>query len=73
MSCYISHLKKILSEVGVEVTRENRRKIDQAVRRMVGAEDQTCPVAWRAVREAIARDREGFVSALREEARRAGW
>ena len=73
MSCYITHLIRILDEMGVEVTRYNRRDIDLTIKRIVGTEGEGCPVTWKAVREAMARDKEGFLESLRNAAREQGW
>ena len=56
MSCYFRQLKDILAEAGVEVTPGNKRKVDQAIHRIVGVEYKDCPVAWKALKEQIMGD-----------------
>jgi len=69
MSCYFRHLKDILAEAGVEVTPSNKRKVDQAIHRIVGVEYKDCPVAWKALKEQIMGDeqkRRDFVEKLKD-------
>ena len=73
MSCYLRNLVKILDEAGIEVTRDNRDKIDAFIRSMVGAQGESCPKAWRMIREAIKQDKEGFVARMREAATIHEW
>ena len=68
MSCYFRQLKDILAEAGVEVTPGNKRKVDQAIHRIVGVEYKDCPVAWKALKQQIMDDeqkRRDFVKKLK--------
>ena len=56
MSCYLHHLKGLLDEVGVNVTTDNNRQIDQAVHRIVGVEYKNCPVAWKTLKQQVLDD-----------------
>jgi hypothetical protein len=67
MSCYLHNLDEVLKEAGIVVTKENRKTIDLAIHRVVGLDHKHCPTAWKAVKEQIANDREGFVKKLKEE------
>lgn len=42
MSCYFRHMKDILNEAGIQVTRDCRRQLDQAIHDMVGVGDKDC-------------------------------
>jgi len=43
MSCYFRHMKEILEEVGVEVTKENKKEVDGIIHRVVGVGYKNCP------------------------------
>jgi hypothetical protein len=67
LSCYLRHLDDLLKEANISLGKEDRKKVDQAIHRMMGVDYKHCPDAWRAVKAEIARDREGFVRRLKEE------
>jgi hypothetical protein len=67
LSCYLRHLDDLLKEGNIPLGKEDRKKVDQAIHRMLGMESKHCPEVWRAVRAEIERDREGFVRRLKEE------
>jgi hypothetical protein len=67
MSCYLHNLDEMLKEAGLEVNTKNRKKIDEVIHRVAGVECQSCPSAWKRVKEMLAEDREGLVSRIREE------
>jgi len=46
MSCYLRHLEELFTEAGVVVTKDNRRRVDEAVHRLMGVEYKHCPEAW---------------------------
>jgi hypothetical protein len=54
MSCYIRHLKELLSEAGIEVTAENRKQIDRAIHEIVGTTYKDCPGTWKEVKKKLA-------------------
>ncbi len=69
MSCYFHHLKGIFEEAGVEVTPGNRKRIDQAIRRLVGTADQHCPETWKQLKTQVLADdnkRHEFAARLRD-------
>ena len=43
MSCYFRHLKDVFDEAEITVTPANRRKVDQAIQRIVGTTGQPYP------------------------------
>lgn len=67
MSCYLRHLDDLLKEANISYGKEDRKKVDQAIHRMMGVDYKHCPDAWKAVKAEVARDREGFVRRLKEE------
>jgi hypothetical protein len=67
LSCYLRHLDDLFKEGNISLLKEDRKKLDQAIHRMMGMESRHCPEVWRAVKAEIERDREGFVRRLKEE------
>jgi molecular chaperone GrpE (heat shock protein) len=67
MSCYLRHLKGIFDELGIEVTKENRKQLDQAIHEVVQVKYKNCSQTWKAVKKRILGDskkRKEFLSAL---------
>ncbi len=56
MSCYFRHLKDIFAEAGVEVTRENRKRIDRAIHEALGLSEEDCPVVWEKLKQEVMGD-----------------
>jgi len=54
MSCYIRHLKDLLSEAGIEVTADNRKQIDRAIHEIVNTTYKDCPGTWKEVKKKLA-------------------
>ena len=65
MTCYFRHLHDVFEKIGVKVTKENKRQIDQIIHKIVGVEYKNCPAAWKEVKKRIAEDEEAFISQLR--------
>lgn len=71
MSCYFRHLKGIFAEAGVEVTSENRRRIDLAIHQSLGlADGEDGPVVWKKLKQEVMGD-EAKRSALARKVREA--
>ena len=58
MSCYFRHMKDILDEAGVVITKENKKEIDRIIHNLVNVEYKNCPTTWRPVKERIKGDEE---------------
>ena len=56
MSCYLRGMKEILAEAGIEVTPQNRKKVDQAIHKILGMEDEHCPQVWKTIKERVLND-----------------
>lgn len=50
MSCYLRHLKHFFGELNLEYDKANRKKVDQAVRLVVGVTEGHCPEVWKEVK-----------------------
>ncbi len=70
MSCYFRHMKDVLEEAGIEVTRENKKDINRIIHGLVDVEYKNCPPAWKAVKDHIKGDdraRSRFIQNLKKE------
>jgi hypothetical protein len=68
MSCYIRHLKDLLSEAGIEVTSDNRKQIDCAIHEIVNTTYKDCPGTWKEVKKKLASsetEKKAFVNKLK--------
>lgn len=72
MTCYFRHLHQIFQKAGIEVTKENKQKIDKIIHYLVNVSYKNCPVTWREVKKRIAEDEENFVTKLRDAWKRQG-
>jgi predicted Fe-Mo cluster-binding NifX family protein len=64
VTCYFRQLKEIFQKAGIEVTKENRRKIDEVIRSILGVKSGNCPDVWKEVKKRITEDEADFVSKL---------
>jgi hypothetical protein len=72
MSCYFRILADVFREAGIEVNPANKKRVDEAVHRIVGVDYKHCPSTGKAVKEQIRGDqaaRQEFVRRLKEELR----
>lgn len=51
MSCYFRHLKEIFEGAGIEISKENKKIIDQKIHEFVGVPYKHCPESWRKLKE----------------------
>jgi hypothetical protein len=68
MSCYIRHLKDVLSEAGIEVTADNKKQIDRAIHDIVDINYKDCSATWKEVKKKLASGEAGkkaFVKKLK--------
>ena len=69
MSCYFRHMKDVLEEAGVEVTKENKKETDRIIHEMVDVEYKNCSPTWKEVKEHIKVDEDArnlFIERLKE-------
>ena len=66
VTCYFRHIRRLFEEIDVEVTKENKRDIDRQIHELLGVDYKDCSTTWKAVKQRIADDEVGFVSALRK-------
>lgn len=68
MSCYFRHMKDVLVEAGVEVTKANKKEIDKIIHAMVEVDYKNCSPTWKGVKEHIKHDQEArkqFIAKLK--------
>ncbi|MCW4044870.1 MAG: hypothetical protein NWE94_05070 [Candidatus Bathyarchaeota archaeon] len=65
MTCYFRHLGGVFQKAGIEVTKENRQKIDRIIHEIVGVDYKDCPAVWRQVKKRLSEDEAAFVVALK--------
>lgn len=58
-------MQQIFKRTGIEVTAQNKKKIDEAIHRIVRVRYKNCPATWREVKK-IAEDEDTFVSELKK-------
>lgn len=66
LTCYFRHIKHLFTEIGVEVTTENKRELDRRIHELVGVEYKNCSAAWKEIKMKLAEDEVGFIVNLRE-------
>jgi len=64
MTCYFRHMKEIFAEIGVEVTKENKKEIDRKIHNLLGVQYKDCPTTWRHIKARLAENREAFINEL---------
>ena len=67
MTCYMRHMDWLFDELGLESDKLNRRRVDTALRTVLGsAEDDHCPEVWAAYKALGDDDREALAPRVRE-------
>ena len=67
MSCYFRHMKEIFEEAVIEPTPANRKKLDQAIHKIMEVDYKECPITWKKLKQEVLGDkakREEFVRKL---------
>ena len=57
-------MKEIFTEIGVEVTPENKRDIDKELHKLLGVEYKNCSTTWKEIKKRMAEDESGFLKSL---------
>jgi hypothetical protein len=60
-------MKEIFNELGVEVTKENKKEIDRKIHEFLGIEYKNCSTTWKHLKERLAENRDGFLAELKVE------
>lgn len=67
MTCYFrnSRMTELFEELGIDVTKENRKPIDEALHDYLSVEYKNCAATWKMIRKRLEEDGEGFKERLR--------
>ena len=57
-------MKGIFTEIGVEVTKENKRGIDKKIHELLGVDYKNCSSTWKEIKKRIADDESAFMTSL---------
>ena len=68
MTCYFknSRMQDLFEEIEIEVTKENRKAIDEILHEMLSVEYPNCAATWKLVRRRLKEDGAGFKSRLKQ-------
>lgn len=69
MSCYFRHLQEIFNSAGIEVTKDNRKTMDEVIHKLVKVKYKNCPQTWKRIKETILLDerkKEDFIEKLKK-------
>ena len=69
MSCYFRHMKDVIEEAGIEITKENKKDVDRIIHGLVDIEYKNCSPTWKGVKEHIKGDdktRKQFIKTLKQ-------
>ena len=64
MTCYFRHMNGIFTELGIDVTPENKKDIDKAIHKLLGVEYKNCSASWKEIKKRLAEDETGFMKSL---------
>lgn len=62
-------MQEIFGSAGIEVTKDNKKKIDELIHKLVDVKYKDCPRAWKRIKETILLDekkKEDFVNELKK-------
>ncbi len=68
MTCYFknSRMKELFLDISIEVTKENRAKVDEVIHEMLSVDYPNCAAAWKMLRKKLQIDGPGFKERLKE-------
>lgn len=70
MSCYFRHMKDVLEEAGIDITKDNKKEIDRIIHGLVDVTYKDCSPTWKNVKEHIKTDeaeKDQFIKNLKKE------
>jgi hypothetical protein len=56
---------EIFSELGVKVTKENKKEIDRKIQEYIGIDYNNCSATWKLIKARRAADPESFMNGLK--------
>jgi ATP-dependent Zn protease len=58
-------MKELFDEAEIEVTEDNKKEIDEKIHGIVEVDYKNCSETWKAIKERMEKDREGFLKELK--------
>jgi hypothetical protein len=58
-------MKELFEDIDIEVTKENRAKVDEVIHEMLSVDYPNCAAAWKMVRKKLEMDGPGFKERLK--------
>ena len=67
MTCYFknSRMKELFDELGIDVTKENRDAINEALHDYLCVDYKNCAATWKIIRKRLEEDGDGFKERLK--------
>jgi hypothetical protein len=56
ITCYFRHISEIFSQLGSEVTSENKKEIDRKINEYLDVEYKNCGATWKLIKECRAEE-----------------
>ena len=68
MTCYFRHklMKGVFEKAGIEVTKDNRKMLDEKIHQIVGVEYKNCSATWKTVKDKLSENKEFFIHQLQK-------
>ena len=69
MSCYLRHLQGLLDSSGIEVNKDNRKRVDEAVHKLLKVKYKNCSPVWKKIKENVLSDekkKKDFIKKLKK-------
>ena len=68
MSCYLRHLQGFFDSSSIEVSKDNRKKVDEAIHKLIKVKYKNCSLVWKKIKENVLSDekkKEDFIKMLK--------
>ena len=68
MTCYFRYklMKEVFEKAGIEVTKDNRKMLDEKIHQIVGVEYKNCSATWKTVKDKLSENKEFFIHQLQK-------
>lgn len=67
MSCYLRHMRELFEALDLEYDKPNRKRVDAAIRVIVGAKPEDhCPEVWASIKAMPEVERQGLTGRVAE-------
>ncbi len=57
-------MSQIFEELGVELTKDNKKDIDRRIHGVLGVEYKNCSTTWKEIKKRLAENEESFIADL---------